>query len=1524
MSLFDRLYSFITGGARRNEEEERRRLFAGTRTEAALRQKGVSIQAPQEQKIRALTESRPASQRENLERVVQQIPEIPQIRINIPSLKDILSGQAQRDLRNQGINVPTPGEVARQIPGATKGVLRGVGKGGLQIGKGLATGTGQFLAKQAFTVTGGAGRQIDESVKTEANLEQFAQNTIKAYQQGKISRERAIALLEQAGRSINEVASRRAQLIQGDLRLTGKSPLQQLGGVKQLLTEEFKDIAAIRNPERLAERGKNILGEGSKEELVGAGALLFILAATDFIGPGKSSILKLNSKLAGKLATESSEQAVKSSLRRLRGFNQLDETIQQQLIKDIAQTADPQIIRQLTSRAVEESSSRAIGREIAETASKTADPDSFIKNLPPALRNRISTAAKNTDSALIKQLATDITSGKASQITRELFESIAKIESPDILQNLTTVQRAEIDKVAKQMGLQSADDLVKQIGTTRGASDISAVTESSLFASKKEAQSAKNVVEAAPKAIREKIEQGTPLTAQEAKKLNATIDRVNLKLGIAPGQRELGLGVRVPMEAFTLFSGTAKRTTKAGNILDVSRGQFGINIQASKNLTKFVQEKPNLVSRIMSWAGVNPKKARGLVHNLNSIRRKNPQLAKELEEGLFRPTLELQAKAARFTRNIRTRLIQTKKAVNLNKQQRGELKAVLDGKLNPNKTSEGVRVMAGEMRKGYDEFITALNEMEMATGVRLTPRRKDYFPHIKELLGEEKWLAPAKQADPDFIRRVGASFGFGKERTGKLGKIMDDPFEVFDIYSRVAQSRIGTLIPSRITNLIIDSLDQVRALDPRGVTQMKAWFKGINDDLTGAKRAGTLVDRFQGRIARGTVLGNASSIALNPIQAALTAAIHPIHSTKGLYNTFLGSVRAMQGGVDELVKAGNTGLESSYLRNSVDQASLSQLKDKSILRKGGDVMARSFTASDVMTKKQVLESFLSQQLAEGWSPREALRRAELRAENILPSRTPGTLATAFRESTLGRLANLFQTEVFAQWESIGEAVRPQGLFSQGRKSKALANLAGIAIAGHYFNNAFQIMFPGRRPAPDPIGWLQAALEDDESAQDSFVDNTWQFLKQGIGQLPVIGSWGPWSEFGNRSPFPGFEIAKGMGRTVGDVLTGKTDKESLLRAGRNVSSLVGRGGRPVFRAGEGLFDILTGSGDKGFTSEKNIGNIIRSAAGGSYNTPEAQAMFDKTDTSDIQDALKTQGVKGSERFLNKSGDIEWSEIFDERQNEIRRLRQQDKQKLVDAGLTSWQEVNAIETREKAIQAITGKTEGFEATPTGMSAEGRNIINRTNRLSQRGKDKFYSTADTTTTAVADRWNSLIKESGRDLEFQNKNGGVAEALAKYEKWQLDNPNSDEATKFSKEEVFLKDALKSEYSDKVRKLHGTTKADLQRLRDKGQISEAEWQQVLDLDDRLVRAELQEKHKFGSGEGTGRDISRGAGISIPALRNFLGQVSLPKRTQLPRVQIKRAAVRIPKGRPKKAVKIAVAGTSRPTFGGKTRIRRRI
>lgn len=730
-----------------------------------------------------------------------------------------------------------------------------------------------------------------------------------------------------------------------------------------------------------------------------------------------------------------------------------------------------------------------------------------------------------------------------------------------------------------------------------------------------------NILNELPKTVGDKVRNNIPLTPQDIEVVNRVTERAGrASTPVLPGQQSLQLGdaqikQTVPVG---IFQDPATRTTKAGNTKSIAKGDAALSQGTAKVIAEYVSDKPSVQTRLLGKVSLggkpmSTKKARGLVANINTITRKNPELGAKLEEAIFRPLMEFNAEGAKVKEALREQVKAVKNEVRLSKKDYGVLREVMEGNadsLSKAKNPEGVRRMADEMRKVYDQALDILNQNERMAGKPLTPKRQDYFPHIQELLGEEKFLAPTKQADPDFIRRLGAGFGFRKQRSGNLRRIKEDPLEVMDIYLNAVQGQIGSLVPSRNISMYMDAVGEIGLADRRAASELTGWLKGINDDITGANVGAGVVEKVQGRVAAATVLGNVSSTLNNFIQPTLLAGIHPISSSKALFNTFGSMISDLsKGNLDSMLKI--DGMESAYLRNARDAIDLGKLAKKNPVEKTGDALARIFYSTDMFSKKQVLEGFYAAERASGLSPADALRSAELKADGFLPSRTPGTLAPAFRETTLGRAASLFQTEVMAQAESIIEATRRSGALNKGGIPQGALNAVGLAIAGNLFNRGFEQLFPGRGPAPDPIGWafdaIEKANESGENGEADVMAGFSEFFGQAASQVPVVGSY--FSGF-SRSPLsvPIISFGEDIGSSVQDIVTGNIDEQTITRAGRNLSRLGGRGANPVYRAGEGIYDFIKG-GTKGFEVDQNPANLIRAIAGGAYNTPEAKQFFD---------------------------------------------------------------------------------------------------------------------------------------------------------------------------------------------------------------------------------------------------------------------------------------------------------------------------
>ena len=794
----------------------------------------------------------------------------------------------------------------------------------------------------------------------------------------------------------------------------------------------------------------------------------------------------------------------------------------------------------------------------------------------------------------------------SSRVTNKLVKAKTASEVKKILGKID-------DDTARQIAVATdrnvIANLISKQSTKATPSNVVSIQESDI---------SQKVFEQLPKTVKTKILNNQPLAIEDVMKLSYHSGR----LGEAADQLSLSVLQDAPRVSVKVAQNVAERTTKGGQVKGIIRGEQAINKELAAMVKELASPEPSKTARtLQSLTGRDTKEFRSFINILNSTRKKSTKTADSVENFLFRPILELDAQANQAVRGLKQPILNVNKQLGkITERDKDALRQFLDGDataISLADNPQAIEAYADTMKNTYHYTLKLINEQRRQAGLELIPKRQDYFPHMKEMLRGEFFLRPLTSQDPDYIRRLGSSFGFAKERSGMLKKIEKDPFKVMDVYLAGTERQIASIVPSSRINGLIKVLDDVGAKDTNGVAGWSKWLKRINDDITGSASVDNILLRLQGRYAAGTIILNPGSTLKNFIQPALTAGMTRQHAVSALISNTLSSLRLLKDkNINKFLEV--DGQKSIYLQSAFSAMDLSRLAKKGVPQRIGDAFSKTFYATQLSGQRFIVDAFYRQNLSKGLGKTEALKVAERQAETMLPSRAPGTLPAVTRGGTLSRAASLFQTEVIAQAESMVQATS-KGVFSASKKESA-ANIAGLAAMGTIFNEGYEELFPGQRPAPDPIFWITDSIKKGVS-EESVAAGTMQFGKDILGQLPFVGSY--FSDV-SRSPLS-LPIGETFSKTfspfnpessVRRLAAGEGGSTDIARIGRESAGLAGRGGKALFRAGEGTFRFLQGgvedrAGDKMFDIQQNPADLTRAVLGGSYNVKSAQEYFDRS-------------------------------------------------------------------------------------------------------------------------------------------------------------------------------------------------------------------------------------------------------------------------------------------------------------------------
>lgn len=422
------------------------------------------------------------------------------------------------------------------------------------------------------------------------------------------------------------------------------------------------------------------------------------------------------------------------------------------------------------------------------------------------------------------------------------------------------------------------------------------------------------------------------------------------------------------------------------------------------------------------------------------------------------------------------------------------------------------------MRQIYNQLIDAANQELIRHGYEPIEYRKDYFPHFTEErpdgvlanIADKLGIKILKDELPTDIAGLTHTFRPGKKwfgnalsRTGRYTEY--DAIKGFDIYLEgIADvihhtediQKLRTLentlrlrysdegVRSEILKLdeqmtrgeISEAVRDARAalIFDAGDTKLGSfatWLRNYTDSLAGKK---TLLDRtfehaigrtlynsskaIENRVAANMVALNPASWLTNFIPIVQAGEVKQINLIKGMAQTINNKVRP-----DSFADA------SVFLTNRKG----SDVLWKSSTEKWQDVLTSPMKWIDEFTSETITRAKYLEEIDKGASPAEAMRAADDLAASIIADRSKGALPNVFNsKNPISKILTMYQVEVNNQWSHLLKDI-PR---TEGNVMRVAMAFAKYAIASYLFDDIYEY-FIGRRPALDPISWLNDFVGD---------------------------------------------------------------------------------------------------------------------------------------------------------------------------------------------------------------------------------------------------------------------------------------------------------------------------------------------------------------------------------------------------------------------------------------------------------------
>lgn len=691
------------------------------------------------------------------------------------------------------------------------------------------------------------------------------------------------------------------------------------------------------------------------------------------------------------------------------------------------------------------------------------------------------------------------------------------------------------------------------------------------------------------------------------------------------------------------------------------------------------------------------------------------------------------------------------------KIEKGALEAFLERYGNPAKKAETVKRIEQSvetMRRVYNDVHSATCEELVYHGYAPIEYRKDYFPHFSEdrpdgliaKIGKKLGFDIQTDELPTDIAGLTHTFRPGKKwfshALSRAGESTEyDAIKGFDIYIEgIADIIYHTEDIQRLRALedavrykysdraVKDKIDSLRAAFNNGeidgfeyhsmlndiygtkdntkLNKFATWLRDYTDGLAGKKSQADRVlehnigrgiynttKALEGRLAANMVAVNPASWLTNFIPLVQGGNVKTANVIKGMVRTLQNHIR--KDGFDEM---------STFLINRKG----SDVLWKSNVEKVQDILTRPMKWIDEFTSESLVRAKYLDDISKGIAPNEALKNADRFAADVIADRSKGALPVTFNsKNPLTKILTMYQVEVSNQWSHLMKDIHR----NSENVAMTAAAFANFFIGAYIFNDVYERL-TGRRPALDPISWVNDFMGDvtgrkvpnlidaiETAAKGDRVMLEYVDKNSGAGvnlienvaqDIPFVGGLIEGGRVPISSALPDIKniINSAEGMAGGDMSTKKgwsnIGKEALKPAAYLLPPVGGGQLKKMYEAGR----TFAGQGDYGldkdgeqqlkFAVDRTAGNAAKGALFGKYAMGNGKQYIDSgfkmmsaKKTAAFKDAIAA-GMKPSEaeqfiRSLSKDTDtarnyIYNSDLTDSQKNAVGKAIQKNDKRI----------------------------------------------------------------------------------------------------------------------------------------------------------------------------------------------------------------------------------------------------------------------
>ena len=572
--------------------------------------------------------------------------------------------------------------------------------------------------------------------------------------------------------------------------------------------------------------------------------------------------------------------------------------------------------------------------------------------------------------------------------------------------------------------------------------------------------------------------------------------------------------------------------------------------------------------------------------------------------------------------------------------------------------AKNIKEAAAWYRTKYDELFDQINEVRRRiypnNPEKIMHKRKDYFRHFREmseglqgianifgtdanidpkLAGiseytrpKEKW-ASIKQERKGNVTDEGAIEGFHDSLPQAMQAIyIDEHIDNFGAFAKLmADVKSQDDGNGDLNGFILYLNDFAEMLAGKTAPIDRALMKVFGNNDTGRKVLKAL--SWLDNRAKGNMIGgNISTILAQPSNmiGALAQIENPADSAKGFSDAW----KDLCG--DSAMRARSN--ESNFLSERYLEKAYDRFEKNGIIKGAGKLLG----FSDEIGTRVSWHAYYNEGVRKGENPVEY---ADNMTRQAVAGRGIGEVPLGF-QSKLGRFFFPFMIEVQNNWHVIGDILRKKQFDTPGKNG---LNNAGRILAYFlmvYLFNSMTELMRGSKVAFDPIGDVAEGVEQGlkegrtggEKAKQAALRSVQNLAGDAISNSPfgTIGqiasglSEETISNFTNDSLYPARGAVPGLGTAataVGKFFGDESSRNPLGGAVDLITTYVTPfGGNQINKTIRGVSDYVHGGkykndiykelqsgerGEKRYAIEKNIPNLLRSAAFGPSSLPESR-------------------------------------------------------------------------------------------------------------------------------------------------------------------------------------------------------------------------------------------------------------------------------------------------------------------------------